>query len=637
MEAVAADKEYALRDPATGAEVRKLKARVVFDQMVQAAWECGDPGLVFLDRINLFNPTPQVARMESTNPCVAGDTRVSVMGRGLIPIAELVGKLPRVSTQYGLTHDFRDVTQVVLTGRRRVFKLKTVEGYELRLTADHRVTTEHGDIPASEMRKGDRIRLLEAKLPFIDPDSPEARKGEALGGSFDVSEEIWRSSDELRAGYLRGLFTRVCEIEKQVTGKFSLRISSHSLGMLRDVQSLLLHLGVLSSLLHGVLSGKNELVIDTTSLQRFAEAVGFLVPAQQELLEDALDRGEGGSLPPSFFATFESLTEEGEEDVFDLSEPLTQHFHANGFLVHNCGEQPLLPFESCNLGSLNLASYFLRKGGFDWDAYREDIRAAVRFLDNVIDVNEFPLEESRKITLKNRKIGLGVMGLADLLLMMELPYESSDALYLGERLMSFLDREAKLASEELARARGAFPNWKGSLWQRLGYRPLRNATVSTVAPTGTISIIAGCSSGIEPIFSGIFYRNVLSGERLREVHPAVERALEAHGQGAQDVTEERIAEVLGKAWSPSGQVPVAAHVKMQAAFQRHSDSSVSKTINLPESAGPEEIGTAYRQAYALGCKGITVYRDKSRPTQVLERPGTRDMTPVGNAPACPSC
>jgi ribonucleoside-diphosphate reductase alpha chain len=302
-----------------------------------------------------------------------------------------------------------------------------------------------------------------------------------------------------------------------------------------------------------------------------------------------------------------------------------------------CGEQPLLPYESCNLGSLNLGAYFDGDGGFDWELYREDIHAAVRFLDNVIDCNVFPLPECRKITLRNRKIGLGVMGFADLLLMLGLPYDSDGAREWGEKLMSVLDREAKSASRELARQRGAFPNWKGSLWERLGYEPLRNATVSTVAPTGTISIIAGCSSGIEPIFAGVFYRNVLSGKRLREVHPAVERVLREKGEDLSLVSEERLAALLGRAWSPAQSVPVEAHVRMQAVFQRHSDSSVSKTINLPNSATPQDVAAAYLAAYRQGCKGITIYRDGSRPAQVLERANPAETSSVAEAPTCPSC
>jgi ribonucleoside-diphosphate reductase alpha chain len=310
-----------------------------------------------------------------------------------------------------------------------------------------------------------------------------------------------------------------------------------------------------------------------------------------------------------------------------------------------CGEQPLLPFESCNLGSLNLGEYFSDTEGFLWEEFKKDIGLAVRFLDNVVDLNSYPIDECAKITLKNRKIGLGIMGFADLLLMMRIPYDSEEARAFGEKVMGFLDREAKSASARLATERGAFPNYERSMWKWLGYPPLRNATVTTVAPTGTISIIAGASSGIEPIFSGVFYRNVLSGKRLVEVHPAVERALKGRGLKLEEITDEKISEELGDAWSPAQKVSVEAHVKMQAVFQRFSDSAVSKTVNLPEGATTADIEKAYVQAYDLGCKGITVYRDKSRSAQVLEHAAgvqTTQASPETVAgedygKVCPSC
>ncbi|HUP57972.1 MAG TPA: adenosylcobalamin-dependent ribonucleoside-diphosphate reductase [Bdellovibrionota bacterium] len=303
-----------------------------------------------------------------------------------------------------------------------------------------------------------------------------------------------------------------------------------------------------------------------------------------------------------------------------------------------CGEQPLLPYESCNLGSLNLSLY-VDNGNFDWSGFREDIATAVRFLDNVIDVNHYPVKECERITHRNRKIGLGVMGFADLLLSLELPYDSEAAVEVGERVMSFLDREAKIASMTLAEERGAFPNFRGSLWDRLGYAPMRNATVSTVAPTGTISIIAGASSGIEPIFSAVFYRNILSGARLIDVHPAVATKLMEKGISIEGLTEEKVAHLLGRAWSPAHSIPIEGHVRMQSAFQRHSDSAVSKTINLAQSASVADVRRSYLEAYRHGCKGITIYRDRSRPSQVLDR--TPQVGPEDeDAPAaayCPSC
>lgn len=294
-----------------------------------------------------------------------------------------------------------------------------------------------------------------------------------------------------------------------------------------------------------------------------------------------------------------------------------------------CGEQPLLPFESCNLGSLRLSAYIVGGGsGWNWGLLERDVRTAVRFLDNVIDQNHYPVEQSRKITLKNRKIGLGVMGWADALLEMGIPYDSEDARVQGERVMSFIDRSAKAASRELAKKRGPFANYRSSMWKKLGYPPQRNATVSTVAPTGTISMIAGCSSGIEPIFSSVFARNVLNGRKLIDVHPTLERLVRANGgdgiiaRNGAPLSDREIVKALGvrgRAWVRTSGVSVQAHVGMQAVFQRHSDSAVSKTINLPLSATQADVEQAYLMAYKSGCKGITVFRDQSRGgEQVLE-------------------
>ncbi len=291
-----------------------------------------------------------------------------------------------------------------------------------------------------------------------------------------------------------------------------------------------------------------------------------------------------------------------------------------------CGEQPLLPWESCNLGSLNLAQ-MIRGGALDEDRLRATVRLAVRFLDDVIDVNRYPLEEARRITEGNRKIGLGVMGLADALLALGLPYDSEEALRFAERTAALIQEEAHRASAALAEERGPFPNFGGSLWERRGER-LRNATVTTIAPTGTISIIAGCSSSIEPLFAVCFVRNVIEGTRLFETNPV----FEAIGRRRGFLSDELLAEVArrGSLAAVAGipddvrrlfvtalDIAPEWHVRMQAAFQRHCDNAVSKTINFPPEATPEEVARAFRLAHAEGCKGITVYRYGSKREQVL--------------------
>lgn len=310
-----------------------------------------------------------------------------------------------------------------------------------------------------------------------------------------------------------------------------------------------------------------------------------------------------------------------------------------------CGEQPLLPFESCTLGSIDVGR-FVEGGDFAWERLRVAIHDAVRFLDDVIDANKYPLPEIERATKATRKIGLGIMGWADALAELHVAYDSAEAIGLADRMAGFLEDESLAASRALAERRGAFPAWSGSRWEDAGEVELRNATTTTIAPTGTISIIAGCASGIEPLYALAYRRNVLDGAELTEVNPAFQRIAAERGI-ASDELFERIAQhggVRGDArvpeeiqrWFPTAHdVDIGAHVRMQAAFQRHVHAAVSKTINLARSATPLDVKAAYQLAYELGCKGITVYRDGSREGQVLVT-GARS-TRADTSLHCPEC
>jgi ribonucleoside-diphosphate reductase alpha chain len=517
MAAVHAGASYDLVNPRTGQVTGQLDARRVLDAIANAAWACGDPGLVFIDRINDVHPTPALGPIEATNPCVTGDTRIWVEDRGLVPIAELVGTTPSVATLDRERVVFRRATQVIATGVRPILRLATAEGIEIRLTADHRVFTARGDRPAGELEPGDRVCAL------LAADGADPR-----------------------------------------------------------------------------------------------------------------DRG---------WATVTGVAVCGEAEVFDLTEPTTGHFFANGVLVHNCGEQPLLPFESCTLGSIDVGR-FVVGGELDWPRLAIAIRDAVRFLDDVIDVNRYPLPEIERATRATRKIGLGIMGWADALADLGIAYDSDAALALADRLASFLERESLAASAALAERRGPFPAWRGSRWDDAGQRALRNATTTTIAPTGTISIIAGCASGIEPFYALAYRRNVLDGAELTEINPRFRRIAAERGfasdalfaavierggvRGRGDVPDD-----VQRVFPTAHEIDVASHVRMQAAFQRHVHAAVSKTINLRRDATALEVKAAYQLAYELGCKGITVYRDGSREGQVLVT-GARAAVAAA-PPSCPEC
>jgi len=304
-----------------------------------------------------------------------------------------------------------------------------------------------------------------------------------------------------------------------------------------------------------------------------------------------------------------------------------------------CGEQPLLDYEACNLGSIDI-SKFICDGELDEPALREMIRLAVRFLDDVIDVNNYIAEPIERICRANRKIGLGIMGFADALFELGLRYDSEEGLAFGRRVAALLREEAFAASERLARERGCFPNFSGSVWDVRYNRPMRNAAVTTIAPTGTLSILAGCSGGIEPVFALAFWRCVLDGQKLLEVNRPFERHARREGFWSHQLIEDlaagkRLSELKGiprrtcELFVTSHEIAPSWHLRMQAAFQEYIDGAISKTINLPGTTTPEEVGKVFRLAHELGCKGVTVYRDGCRAGQ--------PMALGRSGPHCPQC
>ena len=296
-----------------------------------------------------------------------------------------------------------------------------------------------------------------------------------------------------------------------------------------------------------------------------------------------------------------------------------------------CGEQPLLPFESCNLGSINLSKMVMYKDGqsyVDYDKLSQTVKLAVHFLDDVIEVNQFPLPEIAEMTKTTRKIGLGIMGFADMLIQLGIPYNSEQGLVVAKEIAHFISEEADKASIELAQERGAFPAFQESIYDIPDSPRFRNASRTTIAPTGSLSIIANCSSGIEPLFALSYVRHILEGEEFVEVNPYFEEAAKTGGFYSPDLMKqlaegkrlkdvEEVPEEIKELFVTSHDISPEWHVRMQAAFQKFTDSAVSKTVNFPTEATPDDVAKVYMLAYQEGLKGITIYRDRSRESQVL--------------------
>lgn len=308
-----------------------------------------------------------------------------------------------------------------------------------------------------------------------------------------------------------------------------------------------------------------------------------------------------------------------------------------------CGEQPLLDYEACNLGSIDLAK-FVRAGELDEAGLRETIRLGVRFLDDVIDVNHYPVRPIDQLCKGNRKIGIGLMGLADAMFELGIKYDSPEGIAFGRRMGKLLREEAFAASETLAGERGTFPNWSGSVWEARDGRAMRNAAVATIAPTGTLSILAGCSGGIEPVYALAFFRHILDGQELLEVNGPFRRYAERKGFWSEALGQKlagglplaELEEVDAEArelFVTAHQVAPVWHVRMQAAFQESIDGAISKTINLPNDATAKTVDEIYQLAYDLKCKGVTVYRDGCRAGQ----PMTAEALGESLGKECPQC
>ncbi len=723
-------------NPETG-ETITLSAVEVFNLIIEKAWNKGDPGIIFIDQMNQYNPTPHMGQYETTNPCVPGDTFV-LTAEGPRVVKELLGKSTTLIVN---GKPFRTTEAGFFpTGIKPLLSIKTKEGYCFRATGDHpvlrvkektRYTLEKEWTSTALLKPGDEILLHDHRelcgwsglygeeegylIGLLTGDGtlksdkallsvwPNQGAAGVMAAGLEAAESLphrsdfkgwWkvsgrneyrlspaalrkiafslgmrpknktitpyletRTSSEFIKGFLRGFFDADGFVQGSLEKDISIRLAQSDMERLQAVQRMLARFGIAGSI-HANRRGKritpmpngkkgtaafdtrpqHELIISKDNVAAFAERIGFCDTAKKNRLAAALASYRRNPNRERFTVTVDTVTPGGTEEVYDVQVPGVNAFDANGIVVHNCGEQPLLPYEACCLGSINLGKFVSPDRQVDWDKLKRVIKIAVRFLDNVIEASNYVIEEIAQMHKHgNRKIGLGVMGWHDMLVKLGLPYDCEAALETGEQVMRFINTEAKQESALLGVERGVFPNFSGSIYDTgLEEDRVRNATRTTIAPTGTISILAGASSGIEPYFSIAFVRkNILGGLNLPEVNPLFlemaksgrfysEELLESIAQTGSIPADAPVPEDVKSLFKTAMEIDVSWHVRHQALFQRHTDNAVSKTINLRKEATRDDVKDAYITAWELGCKGITIYRDSSREKQVLNAGGRHD-------------
>ncbi|MFB6208681.1 MAG: LAGLIDADG family homing endonuclease [Candidatus Nanohaloarchaea archaeon] len=803
-------------------EKMTLPARFIWECLVDGAWRNGEPGLFMYDETNdqhsIDVEEHPEHRIEATNPCVTGDSLISTE-QGIFTAEELYEQ--RIATDIVVDsrlsdEKIKEASSVYKTGTKDVYRLETEEGFELRLTEDHRVMTEKGWKEARELEEDDEVHILDregsfgrggtleegrvlgwlvgdgqmkeseerAVLHFYDEDSeitsefasdvnkivrsPEGNADYEIGvqeisrreghrqkleakeqrvrskrlcelaeeyglaeEKLQVPEKVFRSGEQLARGFLQGLFTADGSVQGTTEKGVQVRLSSSDEELLKETQQLLLNFGIYSKIYTerreegskempdgkgGIreydIKAQHDLAISKENLEKFRQKIGFLREDKNQELEQKLSNYTRGPYQEKRTATVEYVEKDGHEDVYDLTEPETHSFVANGIVVHNCGEQPLENYEACNLGHINLSLLVEDQGdgmGLDWrqwtsenageydfssqegleeamsdylqealrmDKFEEIAKKGTRFLDNVVTMSDFPLEEIEEKVSSMRKIGLGLMGFAQMLIQLGIEYGSDESIVAAKEIQRMITHFSVEESHRLAKVRGEFDHYEKSKWanpteysewfrkysggmdpeEYEGGLKVRNHNMVTIAPTGTTSMIGNTSGGCEPIYQVAYFKNVakdIQGEdMLVEFDDYFIRALEANDidieevkqevenlmrnnewQGVQSLDDEVLPPAIKEIFKTSDQVTPEEHVRIQAAFQQHNHSGISKTCNFPNEATREDVREAYMLAYDLGIKGMTVYRDGTRDVQVMQQNQENTVTDMDTVDA----
>lgn len=706
-----------------------LPAAQLWDMLIEAAYACGDPGVIFVDRLQEHNPVPYKA-IDATNPCVTGDTWVTT-AKGARQVKDLLGRQFTVVVN-GQPHPTGD-EGFSKTGTRPVVRLETHEGYSLRLTPDHKILKiakktryriSSQWVPAADLQPGDLISLHNHKeiTPWegelsreegyllgllvgdgtlksneavlsVWPREMAANYTEFKDGTCQVMHQAlacaatlphrsdftgWvavKGRNEFRlkmaglkqlawqmgmskghktitpaieqasfagyCGFLQGLFDADGTVIGSQKKGVSVRLPQSNLPLLQAAQRMLLRLGIVSCIYmnrrtegtHRLpdsqgnpreykIKAQHELVISNDNILTFREHIGFNDSYKSARLDSLI--GAYTRLPnrERYTARVKVIVPDGTADVFDVQVPGVNAFDANGIYTHNCGEQPLHPGESCLLGSINLARMMTTEGEVKWDLLEETVYTASRFLDNLIDVAEYPLPLVAQNTRATRKVGLGYTGLHDALIKAWLPYDSDEGRHfagnIAQRIQSSAWESARLLGEE----KGVFPDWEQSIFHSSGDKR-RNAANTTIAPTGSVTAMAGCEGyGIEPIFAIAYTKATNVAGSFEVFSPLFLEACRQRNIPAPILTEvaargtcqeaEGIPEDIARVFKGAQDIGFEDHILMQAVIQKYTDNAVSKTINLPNSATTEDIEKCYRMAYQLGLKGNTIFRDGSK-------------------------